>query len=211
MRLALARRRELCDLFDRLGPSAPTILPGWRSEELLAHLLVRERHPLAAPGILLPPLARLTERAMRGYTTGSWPGRVALLRDGPPLWSPFAFAPVDERANLVEFFVHYEDLARAQPDWQAGQLPEDLSEALWSALRLSARVLYRRSPVSVLLHHSSRPHGADILAKAGARRVTVAGPPGELVLHAFGRTVAQVEFDGTAEDVAALAETPRGV
>jgi len=56
---------------------------------------------------------------MELYTDLPWAQRVRLLRDGAPLWSPYRIGLVDERANLVEFFVHYEDLARAQPGWQA--------------------------------------------------------------------------------------------
>ncbi|MBA2322678.1 MAG: maleylpyruvate isomerase N-terminal domain-containing protein [Pseudonocardiales bacterium] len=57
MRLASGERAALCDRFERTGPDAPTVLPGWRAADLLAHLLVRERQPLASPGILIGPLS----------------------------------------------------------------------------------------------------------------------------------------------------------
>lgn len=211
MRLVPAERTALCDLFTRLGPDAPTVLPGWRAEELLAHLLVRERKPLAAPGILLPPLAGITEKAMRDYAGLPWERQVALLRGGAPLWSPYRVGLVDERANLVEFFVHHEDLARAQDGWLPRVLPAELGEGLWSALRLMARVMYRKSPVGVLLHHATRDRGADIQARPGSRRVTVSGPPGELVLFSFGRAEAKVELDGTPADIEELTAAPRGI
>lgn len=211
MRLVPAQRAALCELFETTGPDAPTVLPGWRAAELLAHLLVRERQPLAAPGILLSPLAPLTERAMRGYDNMPWHRRVELLRAGPPSWSPYRLGAVDEQANLVEFVVHHEDLARAQPGWRPRPSDPDREEALWSRLRLMARVMYRKSPVGVLLRHPTRERGAEIAARAGRGRVTVTGPPGELVLHAFGRDVAQVELDGAPADVEALTRTPRGL
>lgn len=211
MRLVPAERAALCDLFEATGPEAPTVLPGWRAAELLAHLLVRERQPLAAPGILVPALARFTDKAMAGYLATSWAEQVRLLRGGAPLWSPYRVGAVDERANLLEFFVHHEDVARAQPGWQPRAAQPERDEALWSALRLGARLMYRHSPVAVRLVHPTRERGTEISAKRGRGLVTVTGPPGELVLHAFGREQVQVELDGTPADVAALQATPRGI
>lgn len=211
MRLVPVERAALCDLFEATGPTAPTVLPGWRAEQLLAHLLVRERQPLVAGGILVPPLAPLTKRAMDSYARVPWRRQVQLLRSGAPLWSPYRVSRLDEQANLVEFFVHYEDLARAQPGWRSRPADAARDEALWSRLRLFARVLYRKSPVGVLLRHSTRERDAEINAKESRGRVTVIGPPGELMLHAFGREPARVQLDGAAADVEALARTPRGI
>lgn len=211
MRLVPGERAALCDLFAALGPEVPTVLPGWRAQELLAHLLVRERQPLAAPGILIPPLGAVTEMAMKRYADIPWDRQVALLRGGAPVWSPYRVGPVDERANLIEFVVHHEDLARAQPGWAPRKLAPEVEEAIWSALRLFGRVLYRRSPVGVLLRHPSRDRGTEIRVRPGDRRVTVTALPSELILHAFGRDVASVELDGDPADVAALEQTPRGI
>jgi uncharacterized protein (TIGR03085 family) len=211
VRLVPGERAALSALFEATGPDAPTVLPGWRAEDLLAHLLVRERQPQAAPGILVPALARFTESAMRSYADMPWAERVWLLRDGPPLWSPYRIPAVDERVNLVEFYVHYEDLARAQDGWQPRPSHPERDEALWSALRLGGRVMYRKSPVGVRLRHASRPHAPEITAKRGPNTVTVTGEPGELILHAFGRDQAQVELDGAEADVTALQASPRGI
>ena len=211
MRLVPGERAALCDLFEHTGPTAPTILPGWAAEDLLAHLLVRERQPLASPGILIAPLGRITDAAMRGYAGKPWPERIELLRSGPPLWSAFRLGPVDERANLVEFVVHNADLARAQPGWQPRPTAPPLEEALWSALRLMGRVMYRHSPVGVLLRHPTRERSTEINARGGRGLVTVIGQPSELVLHAFGREVGQVELQGAPADVEALTASPRGV
>lgn len=211
MRLVPGERTALCDLFDELGPEAPTVLPGWRANELLAHLLVRERQPWAAPGILIPALAPITHTAMRGYDTTPWGQRVDVFRSGPPLWSPYRVGTVDERGNLMEFVVHYEDLARAQPQRPLRPSTPERDEAIWSALRLAARVMYRKSPVGVVLRHPSRPHGGQISARSGGDQVTVTGAPLELLLHAFGRDVARVELAGSPDDVAALTAAPRGI
>jgi uncharacterized protein (TIGR03085 family) len=211
MRLVPAERSALCDLFEKTGPTAPTVLPGWRAEDLLAHLLVRERQPWAAGGILLSPLAGLTESAMGSYAGQSWEQRIGLLRDGAPLWSPYRLRPLDEKANLLEFYVHHEDLARAQPGWLPRPVVPERDEAIWSALRLGARVMYRHSPVGVVLRHPTRGRGSTISAKRGPGPVTVTGQPGELVLHAFGREHCQVELDGVDTQVNALQAAPRGI
>jgi uncharacterized protein (TIGR03085 family) len=211
MRLVPAEREALSALFEATGPDAPTVLPGWDAADLLAHLLVRERQPLASPGILLGPLSGITESAMRGYDGDPWAERVGLLRSGPPLWSPFRLPPVDERANLLEFVVHHADLARAQPGWTARPTSAPLEEAVWSALRLMGRVLYRHSPVGVLLRHPTRERHAEIAVRPGKDPVVVTGAPSELVLHAFGRDMGRVELEGSAADLAALAQAPRGV
>jgi uncharacterized protein (TIGR03085 family) len=211
MRLVPAERAALCDLFEATGPEAPTVLPGWRAAELLAHLLVRERQPLAAPGILVPALARFADSAMGTYARTPWAEQVRLLRGGAPLWSPYRVGLLDERANLLEFFVHHEDLARAQPAWQPRAAQPERDEALWSALRLGARVMYRHSPVGVRLRHATRERGAEISARRGPGLVTVIGEPGELVLHAFGRELAQVELAGAEPDIEALRSAPRGI
>ena len=211
MRLVPAERAALSDLFAHNGPAAPTVLPGWRAEELLGHLLVRERMPLAAAGILVAPLARVAEVGMRSYTRLPWSRRVELLRSGPPPWSPYWAPPVDERANLAEFFVHFEDLARARENWRPRAPNERRDEALWSTLRLAARVLYRHVPVGVRLRHPTRARGGEITARRGRDPVTVVGPPGELMLHAFGRERTQVELYGGEADLAALEAAPRGI
>lgn len=211
MRLVPGERAALCDLFEHTGPSAPTILPGWAAEDLLAHVLVRERQPLAASGIFLGPLGKITEAAMRGYADQPWSTRVELLRSGPPLWSAFRLGPVDERANLLEFVVHHADLARAQPGWKPRPTSPELEEALWSALRLLGRVTYRHSPVGVLLRHPTRERSGEINARNGRGQVTVVGQPSEVVLHAFGREVGEVELQGAPADVEALTAAPRGI
>src|SRR5262245_9679824 len=39
-------RAALCDLLDRVGPDRPTLCEGWTTNDLAAHLWVRESDPL---------------------------------------------------------------------------------------------------------------------------------------------------------------------
>jgi len=54
LRPSRAERVALCDLFDAIGPDAPTRCAGWTTADLATHLLVRERYPLAAIGLVWP-------------------------------------------------------------------------------------------------------------------------------------------------------------
>jgi len=49
-----AERAQLCDLFDELGPQAPTLLAPWTTHDLAAHLVLRERDYLVGRGLVRP-------------------------------------------------------------------------------------------------------------------------------------------------------------
>jgi uncharacterized protein (TIGR03085 family) len=208
MSLATAERAAICDTLDAVGPDRATLCAGWNTADLLAHLLVRERQPLAAVGIVVGPLASVTERAMRGYATTSWPERVQLLRSGPPRWSPFHIPAFDRLANGGEFFVHHEDVRRGEPGWAPRPADPERDGELWALLARAAKMLYKASPVGVVL---ARPSGERIVAKQADRSVTVTAEPGELVLHGFGRNAVRVDIDGDPADVTALGSVSRGI
>jgi uncharacterized protein (TIGR03085 family) len=208
MGVANDERAALIELMGRLGPDAPTLCVGWLTRDLAAHLIIRERRPDAAPGILVRPLAALTDRAMRDYTTRPWPELLRLLIEGPPWWSPLAIDVIGDRANLVEFFVHHEDVRRGAPGWEPRPPDGRRNAALWKALGMAGRWLYRRSPVGVMLR---RPDGAEHAVRSGPRRVVVVGDPGELVLHAYGRSEVRVEVQGEPAAVQAFQRSPRGL
>ncbi len=211
--LAADERRELCNLMDRLGPDAPTLCAGWTTRDLAAHLVVREGRPVAAAGILLPPLAPLTARVQRSTAERPWPQLVAMVRNGPPWWSLLRLGPLGEKVNGIEFFVHHEDVRRVGRGWEQRPADTDRAEALWTVLSQLARLCYRRSPVGVVLRRSdSRPDGGtELVVRRGRRRVTVVGPSEELTLHAYGRAQAMVDIDGDPMDVQQLQDSQRGL
>ena len=106
---------------------------------------------------------------------------IQLIRTGPPRLSPFRLKQLDEAANTVEFYVHTEDVRRAQPDWTPRELDPVFQDALWSRLEQAARLMGRRSPVGLVLR---RPDGQTAVAHRGTPVVTVTGEPGELLLFA---------------------------
>ncbi|MDN5931284.1 MAG: TIGR03085 family metal-binding protein [Pseudonocardia sp.] len=208
MSLASDERAAICDEFERVGPDRPTLCGHWDTRALLAHLLVRERQPWAAPGILVAALAPITEHAMAGYDDTPWEQMVGELRGGAPVWSPYRIGPVDELANGAEFFVHHEDVRRGVPGWEPRPADPVRDGRLWKLMLRMGRMLHRGSPVGVVLRRSS---GEQHVLRTGPGAVTIVGEPGELVLHAFGRDAARVELEGSAADVAALAGASRGL
>jgi uncharacterized protein (TIGR03085 family) len=196
-----AERAYLAELLERLGPDAPTLCEGWTTRDLAAHLVLRERRLDAAPGIVLPFLGRRTERVQSELARRDYPELVDMVRQGPPAWSPFAVPAIYGLANSVEFFVHHEDVRRAQAGWSARELDADAEALLWQRLTKAARLLFRRVPVGIELDDST---GNRHTARAGTPSVTLRGRAPELTLFAFGRRERTVDLDGPEEAVRAL-------
>ncbi|WP_354383955.1 TIGR03085 family metal-binding protein [Streptomyces sp. PvR034] len=206
---AKRERLLLADLLESAGPEAPTLCEGWRTRELAAHVVVRERRPDAAGGILLNVLKARLDKAMAEYTAKPYEELIQLIRTGPPKMSVYSLKQIDEAANAVEFYVHAEDVRRAQPDWSPRELDPVFSDSLWSRLEKLARLTGRRSPVGLVLR---RPNGQTAVAHKGTPVVTVTGDPGELTLFCFGRQDAsRIELDGEKDAVAKLTTAKLGL
>jgi uncharacterized protein (TIGR03085 family) len=202
-------RLALSDLLEATGPDAPTLCAGWQTRDLAAHLVLRERRPDAAAGVLGGPLAGHTKRVQQRLgERQTYDQLIQAFRDGPPRLSPFALPGVDQAANTVEYFVHHEDVRRAQPDWEPRDIPAALSSALWGRLK-SSRIFLRKAPVGVeLARDGGDPGGAGpyrVTVKNARPTVTVIGTPAELTMWVMGRTgAANVSYDGTDEAIGAL-------
>lgn len=206
---ARTERDLICDLFTQYGPDAPTLCAGWTTRDLAAHLVVRERRPDAAAGILISKLSSYGDRVRTRAAAGDWKRLVATVRSGPPRLSPMRLTPVDRLANTVEFFVHVEDVRRARADWQPRPLGAELERQLVAMLTRGARLLARSAPSGLVL----QPTGHQpIRAKKGEPTVTVSGNIGEIVLFMYGRAAhARVEFQGPTEQVEAIRSASFGV
>jgi uncharacterized protein (TIGR03085 family) len=205
-----AERARLSDLFDELGPEAPTLLGPWTARDLAAHLVLRERDPLAGPGLVLPGAwARLAERRRRALALKDFPWLVARLRSGPPP-GPFRLGWVRRLPNLNEFFIHHEDLRRAN-----GLGPRDnelaMDEALWDNVGRAPWFLARRLR-GAGLELQWAGTGKTVRARRGQPAARITGPPGELLLYLFGRRgAAHVELNGPAAAVEAVRRTRFGM
>ncbi len=203
-------RETLCDLMRELGPEAPTLLEPWTTHDLAAHLVIREHDYQAAPGLVVPGAwERFAERRRKALAWSDYAALLTTIRSGPPRGF-FRIGWVRRFANLNEFFVHHEDVRRAN-----GLVPRRnaaaLDEALWRNVGFAPWFLTRR------LHGAGLElewaGTAQILrARRGNPTARLTGLPGELLLYLFGRQrVANVEISGPAEAVEALARARFGM
>ncbi len=214
MTFAKDERAALCDLFDQVGPDAPTLCEGWDAHDLAVHLWIRETDPVGASALVAKPLAGLLERRMAEVRQRwAFVDLVNRIRTGPARLSVFAIPGVDEGANTTEYFVHHEDVRRAgdAPQPSRGLAPE-VEEWMWRRLKLLARAWFRRAPVGVVLERlgSADADGQPetIRATGGSSIVTLIGQPSELMVYAHGRTgVAEVKLVGEPDAIEQLATT----
>lgn len=201
-------RSELCDLFDALGPDAPTLCEGWATLDLAAHLVVREHDPRAGLFILGGErFAGLEKKLMDAARERGLDALVDQLRSGPPLipWRLPGLRPV---LNDSEWFVHHEDVRRAN-----GLGPRDrpdLDASLWRTLRRVAPLMVRRvKGVGVAL---SAPGFGEVPARGSGPSARIEGGPQELVLYLYGRrSAAQVDVSGPDEALAAVKGADLGI
>ena len=209
MSVATDERAALCDLLDELGPDQPTLCEGWQTRDLAAHLVVREHRLDAAPGILIPAFAGHTKRVQDTYARRPWRELVDLVRGGPPVWWPTRVPAVDKLVNSIELFIHHEDVRRGQEGWAPREPDAVRDAALWAGLKRAGKMTLRRTPVGLVL---TRPGGNEpVVVKRGPNTVTVTGEPGELLLFAFGRDAARVEFDGEQSAIGVVQGLNRGM
>lgn len=210
---ARTERAALADLLAQVGPDAPTLCAGWTTRDLAAHLVVRERRPDSSPGIMLKPLAGYTDKVRLRKAARPYEELVHLVRTGPPRLSLFGVPGVDAAANTLEYFVHLEDVRRAQPDFKPRDLDPAFADFLWKRVRGGAKLMMRKSPVGVELRRTDTAEEAQpVRVRKGTPVVTLAGPPAELLLYAWGRKdQALVTVEGDPDAVRQLRETPMGI
>ena len=120
---ARLERESFANALVSAGPDAPTLCAGWTTRDLAAHVLLRERRPAAALGIMVPFLSNYTESVRRSYLANDWLNLTEQVRLGPPSWNPMGWSALDNVVNLFEFFIHHEDVLRAKANWQPRTLP----------------------------------------------------------------------------------------
>ncbi len=203
-------RDQLCDLLDELGPRAPTLLDPWTTHDLAAHLVLREHDVLAAPGLVVPGTwGRFAERRRLALKDAGFTDLVATIRSGPPP-GLFRLGWVRRYPNLNEFFVHHEDVRRANgsgprtnPLAEDAALFRNVARARWY---LSRRL--RGAGLELVWTGTDKV----IRARRGQPTARLRGLPGELLLFLFGRRdAADVDITGSSEAIEALQRTPFGM
>jgi uncharacterized protein (TIGR03085 family) len=202
-------REQLCDLFLELGPDATTLCEGWATLDLAAHLVVRENDPRGGLVILGGDrFSGLEERLMGKAKARGLEALVAKLRSGPPL-VPWRLPGLRTAMNLSEWFVHHEDVRRANglaPRPDLAKLEAELWKLLGQASRLMVRGL-KGAGLTVVA-----PGYGERVVRKGQPVVTLTGSPQEVALYLNGRrTAAEVKLDGDDAALEALAAAKLGI
>jgi uncharacterized protein (TIGR03085 family) len=184
-----ARERSLlCDLVLELGPDAPTLCEGWTTADLTAHLVLREHFRSSSDD-------RRAAQKAKGL-----PALVARLRAGAPL-IPWRLPYVRTWLNGLEFFIHHEDVRRANGRKPRTDIP-DIDAFTWRTSGLFGKPLARKI----------RPYGLTLIRPDGLQRTFGSGPaaiirgrPSEIVLFLSGRRpAAEIALEGADEAIAAV-------
>ena len=203
-------RQQLCDLLDELGPQAPTLLNPWTTHDLATHLVLREHDHLAGPGLVVPGAwGRFAEHRRLALKETRFTDLVATIRSGPPPGF-FRIGWVRRFPNLNEFFVHHEDVRRANglgprnnPSAEDAALFRNVARAPWF---LSRRL--RGAGLDLVWAGTDKV----VRARRGQPTACLRGLPGELLLFLFGRCdAADVEITGSPEAIKAVQRTPFGM
>lgn len=204
MSIARSERAALAEALRLAGPAASTLCEGWDAHDLAVHLWLRENELGAVLGIIGGPLAdHLAQRMARLRRERSFEDLVSAFADGPSRWSLFAVPGLDAAANSAEFFVHTEDVRRAQPAWETREPDADYQSWAWGQVQRLAALRLRNAGVSVVLESTASSQTRRI--GTGGSIVTLVGQPTELLLLLYGRgEAARVRYVGDPDAVERL-------
>jgi uncharacterized protein (TIGR03085 family) len=223
VQFAVAERHALAQTLRSVEPSAPTLSGQWTAAQLAAHLVLRERSAVELLGRLPSRrLQRIAQRRIDGLVAREPYERIVDAVDRGPSWTDvewpvptaaiWAIPAVRERANLLEYLVHHEDVRRARPGWAPRELPGELQAEVWRRLPATMLLTMRAVRVGVALAWPGHGERRSPRARRTGVAVTVTGKPVELALFAFGRqAVARVDYDGKPDDVATVVGSRMGI
>lgn len=191
------QRAALCDALDAVEPDAPTLCEGWTAHHLAAHVWLRENRAWSiGPSLVNGHAGRLEIRIAEVRAQHPYPELVAEIRRGPSGLSPFRLPGMEAAANLLEFFVHCEDVRRGSGVHTPRDLDAALENLVWKRLGAMARMFLRGCPVAVWLERDA-PAGEPVRVGHGPDIVTISGRPSEILLYLSGRrSAAMVEVSG---------------
>lgn len=198
---AAAQRQALVAALRSVDPGAPTLCEGWTARDLALHIVVRDGRPDLLLGEHLPVMG---PRARRGLEllAQDYEALIERIAAGPPRYSPQRLRAVDEAVNTAEFYIHTQDVLRAQPEHSAqttDPVDRQLRHRLWRQAGVSFFLVAARKSGHRLVFLSPG-YGALTRGSRSAPLRTVAGLPEELILWASGRRErARVELSTPGE------------
>ncbi|MBM7050666.1 MULTISPECIES: TIGR03085 family metal-binding protein [unclassified Rothia (in: high G+C Gram-positive bacteria)] len=195
-----SERLNLIEYLRGAGPHASTLCEGWQTRHLIAHLVLRESKPLVAAGVMGGPLGQRTEEKTNEYAD-------KLTRAGAYDTALFEFAKLhgplhvrtrnpkaDCAMNLLEYFVHTEDVRRAEETWQPRELAPEVESKMWQMLTKGARLMGAKKYAGGLTIKAPGRSPVTVIKPKNGSATTITGAPGEIALHLFGREQAVVEI-----------------
>jgi uncharacterized protein (TIGR03085 family) len=148
------------------------------------------------------PLHRSTDRLQRRVGQRGYTEIVESLRAGAPVRTPVLGRAVD----LHEFFVHHEDVRRA--NGMEARADPALDNALWRIVPVFGRYLTRKARgIGITLE---TPDGRKRRVRKGTREVAAYGRPQELFLWLYSRP-AELGLAGDDDALARLADVMLGM
>ncbi|MCC7543661.1 maleylpyruvate isomerase family mycothiol-dependent enzyme [bacterium] len=195
--LIIAERMYLAQLLRELKPKqwkTSTLCEGWDIEDLVAHIIVRDGGPLLARiGIIFPPLADRHNEAIGAQKSAAHQILIDKIEHIP--WRGKNF-----RYNLIEFFVHNEDILRGQLK-RTRDISDDLYAGLASFVPAMARLGLRKLDPSVRVTLVDSLTGDVYVARRGRgtdpHELTLTAEAPEFILLFMNRgRVADVRADG---------------
>jgi uncharacterized protein (TIGR03085 family) len=210
--MSRTERAALCNSALEAGAEAPTLCEGWTVKDLVIHLLVRERDPIGAAGIVVAPLTRLTRRSEERMSGQDFTALVERVRNGPPLWSLMKVPQLDSLLNTLEFFVHHEDIRRGRPGWQPRELTDREKRILFKGAAAAGKRFVKPVGVPVEIRWTDGERERSSVLHDGDDPVVLTGDPAELVMFLFGRAeTTGLTFEGPQASVDALNSKPLGI
>ena len=196
-----ASRAALVAALYAAGPNEPTLVGEWQTQHLAAAVYLRENpHHVSSRGFGTGSSAldgAIDQLGEESASRKAFYNLVRSIAEGPEEPPAAARGSLlkrlrrtvtqrrqDPESLLLHFFVHTEDIRRAQARWAPRKLTDEYADALFEQLREQARKYYATAKTGYVL---IRTNGERIVAKRGTAQTFVTGPAGELVLHALGR------------------------
>lgn len=186
---AAEERIALVEALQGVSADAPTLCEGWQARDLAVHIVLRDSRPYLLAGERLPLVSGHARSTAEQLKQSDYKSLVARVAAGPPQWTPARFPLVDNLINTAEFYIHTEDVLRAQQDYDPSnrrRISPELQAQLWKvgargAFLLGARAQHQR------ITFISPGHGATTRGRSTDPLRVMQGRPEELVLWAFGR------------------------
>lgn len=202
MTFAQRQRAALIDLMRDLGPFAATLNEGWQTQDLAAHLYVREHRPVALLGIGMERFQELTQRIQNEELhSRGFDGLLDELKT-----TGWVMRPLDKLVNTSEYYIHHEDVLRANGRSQT--LSADEQQELWPIAKMLARKTQLKLKQRLVLKRTDT--GDEVPMGQGTLTVHLEGLPSELLLLLSGRD-ADVKTTGEPGPVAVFRSAISGL